>query len=214
MATQASKEWVAHAWAERTQSLPLPWGAWSRGPEEETFRFPAHWVVERLDMAGWPSDVSPDLASLSRAAKSLAVSGKRVSIAIDDPTRPSPLGPILKALVLGLREAGISDSDIDLVMALGAHGRPASREVRMKVGEWIADRFTVRFHDPHGELSDTGLRLGNTPVRIDRHFFAADLRIGVSTVIPNPFAGFSGGGKIVLPGLASIEALHWLHKLA
>jgi len=70
-------------------------------------------------MVGWPNPVSPDLASLTEAARRLATCSKSVSIAIDDLTRPSRLGPIVKAIVFGLEGGGISESHIDLVIALG-----------------------------------------------------------------------------------------------
>lgn len=200
---------------DHERSLRLPWRAWGGGSEEETFRFPAGWEVERLDMTGWADDgVGPDYSALRRAIRERARSVDSASIAIDDATRPAPLGAVLEALVQELLSAGLRERSIDIVMALGAHGAPTPAEMRAKVGDWIAERFEVRLHDPGGPLVESGLMLGPSPLRIDGAFLAAELRIGVGTIIPNPFAGFSGGGKIVLPGLASLEALEWLHKLA
>jgi hypothetical protein len=197
-----------------TKTLTLPWRAWSEDPEQREFPFPSEWEVERLEMAGWEQPSSPDYSKLIAAVQEQVSARARVSIAIDDLTRPSPLGLALQAIVTGLLDAGVPKSQIDLVMATGAHRRPGADEVRAKIGDWIAERFEVRFHDAAGELSDSGIRIGKIPLRIDGPFLEADFRIGVGSVIPNPFAGFSGGGKIVVLGLASLDTLVWLHKLA
>jgi lactate racemase len=198
-----------------SQAVTLPWGAWSPdGREEHRFEFPEGWAVELLEMSGWPDGILPDLEGL-RAAIVREARGKRsVSIGVEDLTRPTHLAPVLESMLDGLTEAGIPDSRIDLVMALGAHGPPDTEAIRRKVGDRVANRFTVRMHDAAGHLADTGLRVGTIPLCIDRGFWEADLRVGVGSTIPNPFAGFSGGAKIVLPGLASLEVLVWLHSLA
>ncbi len=195
------------------QSVELPWRAWHKPPEAETFGFPRGWKVERLEMNGWEPEAEPDLDGLREAARRLAAPGASVCVAVDDPTRPAALGAVLGALEAGLLEGGVEPAAIDLVMALGAHRPPRPGEVRAKVGDAIADRYRVRLHDMKGKLETSSLKLGEIPLRIDPGFLAADIRIGVGAIIPNPFAGFSGGGKIVLPGLAAQEALEWLHKL-
>ncbi|UCF19811.1 MAG: DUF2088 domain-containing protein [Gemmatimonadota bacterium] len=200
-------------WPADHQSLELPWRAWQGAPETERFGFPPGWDVERLEMSGWGAEAEPDLDGLREAVRRLVAPGASVSIAVDDPTRPAALEAVLAAVETGLLEGGIDPAAIDLVMALGAHRAPRPDEVRAKVGGAIADRYRVRLHDMQGELATSSLMLGEIPLRIDPPFLAADIRIGVGTIIPNPFAGFSGGGKIVLPGLAAREALEWLHKL-
>ncbi|MDH3457216.1 MAG: lactate racemase domain-containing protein [Gemmatimonadota bacterium] len=198
-----------------SRDLTLPWGAWSPdGHEERRFEFPENWTVELLEMSGWPPGALPDLAGLRAAIWEEAKGKSTVSVAIEDLTRPTPLAPVLETVLGGLMEAGVPDSRIDLVMALGAHGPPDARGIRRKVGDWVADRFTVRLHDPTGRLADTGMQVGAIPLRIDAGFWEADLRVGLGSMIPNPFAGFSGGAKIVLPGLASLDVLVWLHSLA
>ncbi len=194
--------------------LRLPWRAWSGGAEEETFDFPATWSLERLEMVGWGGENALNTAGLRAAVSRLAFSHARVSIAFEDLTRPSPLAPVLEVIADTLNDAGVPDSRIDFVMATGAHRTPTADELARKVGDTIDGRFKVRVHRAGGDLADSGIRVGSLPLRIDPRFLAADIRIGVSTVMPNPFAGFSGGGKIVLPGLASLEVLVWLHKLA
>jgi nickel-dependent lactate racemase len=73
---------------------------------------------------------------------------------------------------------------------------------------------TVVAHDPMDGLADTGTTLGGVPVRLNAEFLEADVRIGISCVMPHPFAGFSGGAKIVVPGLAGVDVVARTHKFA
>lgn len=192
----------------------LPWGAWQGGPEVRRFVFPEGWSVEQLPIAGWVEGGEPDFRGLREAVRAEAAGRRTASIAVDDLTRPAALGPVLEAILDGLLESGMGPSAIDVVMAVGAHHAPMAHEIRKKVGTRVARTFQVRVHDPTGDLVPSGLLLGNVSLYLDRRFCAAEYHLGVGSVIPNPFAGFSGGGKIVLPGLASLDALVWLHKVA
>jgi len=115
--------------------------------------------------------------------------------------------------VARLCKTGLSLTDITIVIASGAHRSATARDIQFKLGA-LAHRLRVVSHDPADDLVDTGVRLGGVPVRLNRTFFEADLRIGIGCVMPHPFAGFSGGGKIVIPGLADLEVLARTHKFA
>lgn len=194
------------------RAVRLPWKAWEEEPGGRAFRFPEGWSVRRLEMVGWPDAREPDLEVLAAAVERQARGSRDVSIAVEDLTRPGRLAAILEAVVSGLLAAGVRE--VDIVVAVGAHGPPAVEGLQKKVGDEILRNFDIRVHDPSGDLADTGLKVGNRPLLIDARFLAAQFRLGIGSVVPNPFAGFSGGGKIILPGLASMEVLEWLHKLA
>jgi hypothetical protein len=83
----------------------------------------------------------------------------------------------------------------------------------LKLGEW-ASRLRAISHDPVHAVQDTGVPLAGVTVKVNREFLAADLRISVGGVLPHPFAGFSGGGKMVLPGLSDLDAVVRSHKYA
>jgi lactate racemase len=196
------------------QVVTLPWKAWSP-LEQEDFEFPASWHVDVLEMTGWDrDDAGWDSAALGSAVQELALGKTSISIAVDDLTRPIRVSALLDVVIDGAMNAGILDEGVDIVMALGSHGVPSREELRLKLGERALD-FGVRAHNAvHGDFAETHVELAGAPLRVDRRFFEADVRIGLTSVIPNPFAGFSGGGKIVLPGLADSRALEWLHKIA
>ena len=200
-------------------SFALPWGAWY-GDEARAFPVPDHWTVEMLRMA--------DAAALSDAGleraldapvgaarlEEVARGASRVAIAVDDLTRPTRAERLVLALLRRLNAAGVEDGKISVVIASGAHREADARDIALKLGDVVPRRVRVEGHAAHGDLVDTGVRLGGVAVRLNRTFFAADVRIGLGAVLPHPFAGFGGGGKIVIPGLADLDVLARTHKYA
>jgi nickel-dependent lactate racemase len=69
----------------------------------------------------------------------------------------------------------------------------------------------IHHHHPFENLVNLGSSSRGTPIHINRVFMEADIKIGVGCIVPHPYAGFGGGGKIVLPGLAGIDALEKNH---
>jgi lactate racemase len=200
------------------QSVSLPWGAW-HGDISQRFELPGSWQVVELRMADAPAlqagrmaeALDQPLAGLP--LESLAAGHRTAAIAVDDLTRPTHTAPLVDWVVTRLCEAGLAPDDITVVVASGAHRRAAARDIELKVGA-LADRLRIVAHDPAGDLADTGVKLGGVPIRLNRAFVEADLRIGIGCVMPHPFAGFSGGGKIVVPGLADLDVLTRTHKFA
>lgn len=200
-------------------AISLPWGAW-RLDEERAFAMPPAWRVHRLAMRGRQPLTGPDIrAALDRPIGAppvgdLVAPGDRVAIAVDDLTRPTPAAPILEALLERLQAAGIDQGDVTIVIASGAHRPATADDIARKIGPALAGRLRVVSHDPHGPLADTGVRLAGVPIRLNPEFLAANVRIGIGAVMPHPFAAFSGGGKIVVPGLADLDVLARTHKYA
>jgi nickel-dependent lactate racemase len=142
----------------------------------------------------------------------LAENKRRVAIAIDDLSRPTPVEMILPILLKMLNLSGVSDEQINIVISLGAHSALKPEEIALKIGKETAQRVRVENHDCRRNLIDTGVKVGQTPVLINRTFAEADFRILLGSVVPHAFAGFSGGAKMVLPGLSNIESIEWTHK--
>lgn len=198
------------------QVSSVPWRAWF-GDTSVDLSFPDHWDVHHFDMADAPalparslqdalSDPidAPPLADLARPAR-------RVAIAVDDLSRPTPASEIVPLLLQTLEAAGVSRDRLQIVISLGSHSLLKPDEIRRKLGDEVAASVSVVNHDCHDDLLDIGLRVGQVPVRINRSFLEADLRIVLGSVVPHPFAGFSGGAKMILPGLANLESIEWTH---
>jgi len=141
--------------------------------------------------------------------------GKRTAaIAVCDITRPAPNRVTLPPLLDRLHAAGIPVEGITILVATGLHRGATKAEIETIVGPEIAQRYRVENHDAkdfaaHQPLGST--RRG-TPVYIDRRFLNADLHITLGFIEQHIMAGFSGGRKLVAPGMAAQETIKVLHS--
>lgn len=128
--------------------------------------------------------------------------GARVAVVFSDITRPMPNDRVLPAL---LEEIGLaSPGEVILINALGTHRPNSPEELEHMLGRGIASRYRIVQHDPFAE--DALVYLGESsfghPLWVNRVFAEADVRILTGFIEPHMFAGFSGGPKAVLPGIA------------
>ena len=146
----------------------------------------------------------------------LAKSAKRVCIVICDITRPVPNGPILRGLVEEMNAAGVRNDQITILLATGLHRPNLGHEMLEVIGDkWVFDNIRVENH----YARDTAwmVDLGHTPtdgipIVLNRHLVDADLRIVVGLVEPHFMAGYSGGRKVVAPGVAGEETIRTFHN--
>lgn len=141
--------------------------------------------------------------------------GMKVVILVDDFTRPTPRRSILKVLMDELNLAGIPDRDIMVIIALGTHRYMSGEEIRAQFGEEIVSRVRIVNHEwmNPDQLIDLGVTANGTPVHINRIAYEADFLIGVGSIVPHCFAGFSGGAKIVQPGISGPDTTAATHFL-
>jgi nickel-dependent lactate racemase len=151
----------------------------------------------------------PPLADLARGARSAA-------IAICDLTRPVPNALFLRPLVETLTGAGIPAEAIVVLVATGLHRPNWGQELRELVGDpFVLEHIRVENHDARNDGDHVLVgttRTGGTVVRLDRRFVQADLRIVSGLVEPHFMAGYSGGRKVIAPGLAHAETITTLHS--
>jgi nickel-dependent lactate racemase len=137
----------------------------------------------------------------------LAKDRQNVVIIVDDLSRPTPVFRIMPFVIAELAQAGITRDQITVLMALGAH-RPMTREeMVLKLGEDVVDTINIENHHPFINLSNLGASSYGTPIHINTTYVESDLKISIGGVIPHMAAGFGGGAKLVLPGVAGIETL-------
>jgi nickel-dependent lactate racemase len=150
---------------------------------------------------------SPSLIDLAREKTSAAIS-------VCDITRPAPNRVVLPPVLRRLEAAGIERPDIVILIATGLH-RPATvAEIREIVGEEVATMYRVENHDARDLASHRylGVTRSGTPAWIDERFVSADLRITLGFIEPHLMAGYSGGRKLVVPGLAAQETIKVIHS--
>jgi len=150
---------------------------------------------------------APPLAQLAAAARS-------VCIVICDVTRPVPNGVILPVLVRRLLAAGVKPDAITVLIATGLHRPNEGAELAAVVGDEAVLR-TVRVVNHFARRDEEHVTLGTTtrgtPVRLDRRMMDADLRIVVGLVEPHFMAGYSGGRKLLAPGVAHADTITSFH---
>ncbi len=185
-------------------------------------RAPASAAVLRVrEVAGLADEAEAIRAALRQPIGSPPLAervrpGQTVAISHSDITRATPNDRILPVLLAELEAAGARREDITLFNALGTHRPQTEAELRGMLGDFIVDHYRCRQHDAFDEsgLTALGATARGHPVRLNRHFLAADLKISTGFIEPHFFAGFSGGPKGLLPALAGAESVLTNHGVA
>jgi nickel-dependent lactate racemase len=152
---------------------------------------------------------TPPLRTLTKTANSVA-------IAICDITRPVPNGLFLRPMIEQLIGGGISADAITVIVATGLHRPNLGAELEELIGDsWVLRKVKVVNHyarddDAHVLVGKTKIR--GSVIRLDRRFVDADLRIVTGLVEPHFMAGYSGGRKVIAPGLAHVETITTFHN--
>jgi nickel-dependent lactate racemase len=168
----------------------------------------------------YPPGVSDPMAELRRALgapigtarlSELVKPKSRIAISVCDGTRPQPRGLMLKALFEAMPQA--SRRDVVILVATGTHRANTRDELERMLGSEIVSSFQVVNHDARerGSHAFAGETSTGVPIWLDRRWLEADFRITTGFVEPHFFAGFSGGPKMVAPGLAGLETTMVLH---
>jgi nickel-dependent lactate racemase len=144
----------------------------------------------------------------------LARGKKTAAISVCDITRPAPNKQVLPPLLKRLEAAGIPREGVTILIATGLHRPATEAEILEIVGADIAAAYRVVNHHAkvlaeHTYLGDTST---GTPVHIDSRFIDAELHITLGFIEPHLMLGYSGGRKLVAPGLAAQETIKVLHS--
>jgi len=148
------------------------------------------------------------LAQEARGAKSAC-------ILVCDITRPVPNGLFLPLLVRELLDAGIPAAGITILVATGLHRPNEGDELAELVGDsWVMQTVRVQNHFARNDADhvDLGATSRGTPVKLDRRFVEADVRIATGLVEPHFMAGYSGGRKVIAPGVAHKDTITTFHS--
>jgi len=141
--------------------------------------------------------------------------GERVAVVVNDITRLVYSEIFLPVLINEINACGIPDRDIFIVFALGLHRQQTPEERHRIVGEEVASRIALCDHDCHDR--ENLVRLGRTSrgneVWINRRVYEADRVILTGEILYHQIAGYSGGRKSLVPGVAGAETTAFNHKL-
>lgn len=144
----------------------------------------------------------------------LARGKKKVAIVFDDISRGTPTQPMAEVVLEELHKAGIVEEQIRFICALGTHGAHDRMDFVQKLGEKIVSTYRVYNHNPYENCVKIGTTRRGFDVFINKEFMECDLKIGLGAFTPHPFNSFGGGGKILFPGLASVDTIQRNHSTA
>jgi lactate racemase len=147
---------------------------------------------------------------------SLITPGQRVALVVDDVTRYTPVRLVLPQLLRRLAQAGVAAQDICIVIALGTHRRMTQAELADKLSGEIAASFPIvqSASSDQGEMVYAGDASNGIPAWVQRVVAEAHFRLGVGMITPHMDAGFSGGAKIILPGVCGAQTVNTFHARA
>jgi len=183
--------------------------------------FPESWTVEVRRMAAeqapqlTQNQIRERLASPvgTKPLHELAAGKKECVILVDDMTRPTKAWQMLPAILEEIHKGGVTDDHIRVVMAPGSHKTMTLEDYVKKLGENVPERYEVFNHNPYENLTYLGKTSYGTPVSVNREVMNCDLKVCVGGIIPHPGAGYGGGAKLILPGVASIDTIEANHKM-
>lgn len=150
---------------------------------------------------------SPPLAEVLHGART-------VLVLVDDLTRPTPQREMLPVVLDAIVAAGIAERDITVLVATGLHRAMSGAEIEARFGPRVTGRVRVSCHDAY--RGDGLVRIGSaadgTPILVNRLVTSHDVVIAVGCIEPHRVAGFSGGAKMVQPGICGepvTASIHW-----
>ena len=177
-------------------------------------------VIRKPAMPLLPDPEGAVRAALARpvGARPLAeeARGKRTAcILICDITRPVPNALLLRPILRELLAAGVPAAGITVLVATGLHRPNLGAELEELVGDpWVLQTVRVENHYARNDADhvDLGFTPAGTPVKLDRRFLEAELKIATGLVEPHFMAGYSGGRKVIAPGVAHKDTITTFHS--
>tara|TARA_B100001142_G_C14333499_1_gene654988 strand:+ start:229 stop:1491 length:1263 start_codon:yes stop_codon:yes gene_type:complete len=174
-------------------------------------------VIEPQFIPGLPDEKGAIISSIRNPIKSLPLreivkTGHKVGISVCDITRPSPTSTVLPIVLQELSQ--IPNLDINIFIATGTHRENSPEELYDMLGsKEILEKFKVINHrsDTSNSLDFLGTTSNGIPIYLNSEWMTCDTKITLGFVEPHFFAGFSGGPKMIAPGLAGIDTIMELH---
>jgi len=157
------------------------------------------------------------LLTKDRGLAAKAKPGAKACIVITDRTRSTPNSLIVPIVLNQLNAIGVPDENITVISGGGMHAPDSVEDLSRTVGQAVLDRCKqsgVIANEPDNDaiMVNMGTTEIGTPVEVHRRFAEADIKIGITNINPCMLGGWSGRGKIVMPGVSSRRATYHNHK--
>jgi nickel-dependent lactate racemase len=202
------------------KSVVIPTHEWA-GNLDERLDFPADWEVNVMNMRGLgaavltPQQIAEAIRKPigTRSLRELAEGKTKVAITFDDLTRATPTYLIAPHVLAELKAAGVKDENILFLGSFATHRPMTQEEVAKKLGKEIATKYAWMNHACFYGCKEIGTTSFKTNVQVNQTFLDADLKITLSGIKVHYDAGYGGGAKAVLPGLAHIDTIEHNHNV-
>ncbi len=202
--------------------VSLPEFKWIEQPKEIEYYFPDSWLVEIRNMSGHnrralaPGEIEALIRNPVNTTpiSELAKGRKRIVVLFDDLTRVTRTYEIIPSVLKELDRVGVPKDGIRLIAATGLHGVMSQSDFIKKLGKDIVAEYAVYNHNPFSNCTYVGTTSTyQTRVHINEEVMNCDFKIAIGLVVPHHLSGFSGGGKIALPGVAGHETIQYNHMM-
>jgi nickel-dependent lactate racemase len=202
------------------KSVVIPTHEWW-GNTDERLDFPSNWEINVQEPGGYnapaltPRQIAQDLSKTigTRPLRDLAAGRQTAVVTFDDITRGTPAWAVAPWVVSELKAAGIDDDHILFLCAVGSHRMNFREDFRKKLGKDIVTRYAHQVHNCYINLKKLGVSSFKTPIAINQTFMEADLKLCISGLKVHERAGYGGGPKAILPGVASFETIVYNHNV-
>ncbi len=173
---------------------------------------PRHTEIGTPDQGGIVREALENPVASPRLSE-MAKGKRKILVITSDHTRPVPSLITMPLLLEEIRGEN-PDADVRILIATGMHRRTTEAELRMKFGDGIVDRETIVVHDAekNEDMISCGVLPSGGSLRLNKLVQWADLVVAEGLIEPHFFAGFSGGRKSILPGVAAKETVLYNHN--
>lgn len=200
--------------------IDIPYGENSKSLDLPESRL--SWTISPKEVAGVPDEEAEIIRAIRTPsgaptlAELVAQKGRETVILVDDQTRATPQKRLLPLLLNELHRAGVADEEITILIALGTHRHMTEEECLLRFGPEVMGRVEVINHafDDPSQLVSLGETISGIPISVNRRYHESDISIAVGNIIPHIYAGWTGGGKMVQPGVCGPETTAATHLAA
>ncbi|MDE0464393.1 MAG: lactate racemase domain-containing protein, partial [Caldilineaceae bacterium] len=199
------------------QTVTVPSRSWF-GDVDRTLTFPAGWELHVCGSVDAPALSSEQIAAAfdspigTPRIREVAEGRASAAIIVDDLSRPTPAAEMLPYVLEELAEAGVPKGETVIVVGGGTHRPLTDEEMVKKVGAEVAANYATTSHDfMAGDLVAYGSLEDGTPIYINRIVAEAEFKICVGGIFPHGSAGFGGGAKLIVPGVAGFATIFHFH---
>lgn len=146
--------------------------------------------------------------------RDLAFGRRNACVVVCDITRPVPSGLILEPMLEELAAVGISPEAVTVLIATGTHRPNDEAELEKMLGSSVLAKCRVVNHvcTESDAMVDLGTSPNGVPIKLNHHYIEAELKLTIGMVEPHFMAGFAGGRKMVMPGIAALETVQAWHS--